>query len=112
MKNTKIILATALAIVSIFFMSSFLIQKSTEKFLRVRTIEETNGVDSKIIIMYEDGKVKEIELEKFHAKNFTSNSKIIHSAINDIASKGYSLVSFSGGNGDIYIINTYLFVKK
>jgi hypothetical protein len=112
MKASKIIIGCSIALLSIFLLSSFLTEHAPQKFLTIRTIEETNGVDSKIIILYEDGRSKEVELEKFHAKNFKSNSKKIHDVVNGIASQGYSLVSHSCGNGDVLIIGTYLFVKK
>lgn len=113
MKTRFKLLILLSAILSFFTLSSFFTQQSGNKYLTIRTIEVINGIwDSKIVIMFEDGKVEEIELEKFRSRNFTDNSKKIHDALNYVAGKGYTLISSSSGNGDAVIITSFIFTKN
>jgi hypothetical protein len=113
MKTKRAILTLSAAALTILLLSSFLKPSAQGKYLTVRTIEVFNGIwDSKIVILYEDGKVEEIELEKFRSRNFTDNSKKIHDAINAVANKGYTLISSSSGTGDAVIISSFIFTRN
>lgn len=110
--NSKLAIA-GLAIISFIFLSSFYKNETPGGFLTVRTFEVSNGIwDSKIIIINENDKVQEIELEKFRNSTITPNSIKIHQTLNSIIKQGYSLVSNTGGTGDAVVYNTYIFTKK
>ncbi len=112
--TTSKLLAAAITLVLIVFVASAFKRTGTgNKYLTIRTIEVFNGLwDSKIVTLYEDGKIEEIELEKFRSRNFSENSKKINDAINNAANKGYTLVSSGGGAGDGVITNSFIFVKN
>ena len=109
-KNRKIQLA--LIAISLFILTSFVTKQTNGGYVIVRTLEVANGIwDSKICIVYEDGKTEEIELQKFRDRTFTPNSIKINEEINKLIGKGYTLVSASSGNGDAVITNTFIFKK-
>lgn len=109
-KKKKIQLAVVA--VSIFILTSFVNLPTSGGLVTVRTIEVANGIwDSKICIVYEDGKTEEIELQKFRDHTFAPNSIKISEVLNKLIGKGYTLVSASSGNGDAVITNTFLFKK-
>ncbi len=110
MKNRKIQLA--LVAISLLILTSFVSQQANGGLVTVRTLEVANGIwDSKICIVYEDGKTEEIELQKFRDHTFSPNSAKINDVLNMLIGKGYSLVSASSGNGDAIITNTFIFKK-
>jgi len=109
-KNRKIQLA--LVAISLFILTSFVSQQTNGGFVTVRTLEVASGIwDSKICIVYEDGKTEEIALEKFRDRTFGPNSVKINEVLNKLIGKGYSLVSASSVNGDAVITNTFIFKK-
>ncbi len=109
-KNRKIQLA--LVAISLLILTSFVSQQTNGGLVTVRTLEVSNGIwDSKICIVYEDGKTEEIELQKFRDHTFSPNSAKINDVLNTLIGKGYSLVSASSGNGDAVITNTFIFKK-
>lgn len=109
-KNRKIQLA--LVAISLLILTSFVSQQTNGGLVTVRTLEVSSGIwDSKICIVYEDGKTEEIELEKFRDHTFSPNSAKINDVLNKLLGKGYSLVSASSGNGDAVITNTFIFKK-
>lgn len=110
MKNRKIQLA--LIAISLLILTSFVSQQTNGGLVTVRTLEVSNGIwDSKICIVYEDGKTEEIELQKFRDHTFSPNSAKINDVLNMLIGKGYSLVSASSGNGDAIMTNTFIFKK-
>lgn len=113
MKTTRTFFIFVVVVAAVILLSSFLTQPSVSgnKYATIRVLEAYTG-DSRIVTIYEDGKVEEIELEHFRQKNFTDNSKKIHDAINAVANKGYQLVSSSSGSGDATIITSFVFTKN
>ncbi len=106
MKTTKALIFSIALILTIMLVSSF--TKATEtKYATMRTVEAAVGGMSKIILVY-DGKTEELELGKGSNSNQTPNTLQINQAMNLLASKGYELVSQSGGD----YISMYSFVKK
>ena len=109
-KNRKIQLA--LIALSLFILTSFVTQQTNGGLVTVRTIEVANGIwDSKICIVYEDGKTEDIELQKFRDHTFNPNSVKINEVLNKLIGKGYKLISASSGNGDAVLTNIFLFQK-
>ena len=110
-KNRKIQLA--LIALALFILTSFATQQTKGSIITVRTIEVANGIwDSKICIVYEDGRTEDIELQKFRDHTFNPNSVKISEVLNRLNGKGYKLISASSGNGDAVLTNTFLFQKQ
>ena len=111
MTITKILVVTTILTTIILLTTAFKRQESgLNKYVTMVTYEaEISKSDSKIIIVYEDDKIEEIELERFRPDNFGSNATKINKALNSLASKGYELVSTTGL--DIHRA-MYTFVKK
>ena len=105
--STKAIISLIVLIPTIVLVSSFTQPASEPQYATLRTIEATVGGMSKIIIVYE-GKTEEFELSKGSSSNQTPNTQAINKGINLLASKGYELVSQSGGD----YISMYSFVRK
>jgi hypothetical protein len=101
---TKLFATTLAIMLVIFLISSFRPSDAGSKYLTLRTWETFD----KMIVIYEDGKTEEFALDKFTAKNFVAVSLKVNQTINNIASKGYELVSSTGGDN----ITTYIFQKK
>ena len=105
MKTTTKALIFAVALIpTLMLISSFTKPASETKYATMRTYE---GGFPKIILIY-DGKTEEIDLGNNSKGNMTSNTLQINQALNTLASKGYDLVSQSGGD----YITIYSFVKK
>lgn len=110
-KHTLLIILITLSGFLIF--SSFLTPQTQNKFLTVKSVESLSGlIDSFILIIDENGKTEEIELEKFRAKNITSNALKLSEIINNKGAKGYELVTATSSGDQYIIVNTYIFVKK
>jgi hypothetical protein len=112
MKTTaiKILAATIVLTGTIFLTTAFKGQESSQnKYASMLTWEAEIGGSSKIIIVYEDNKTEEIELEKFKIGNFTGNTIKVNTAINNLASKGYELISSTGLDTQRAM---YTFIKK
>ncbi len=92
----------ALMLISSFTKS----QAEGAKYATIRTVEAALG-GSRIVLCYE-GKTEELDLDKGTTGNMVPNTLKINAAINLMASKGYELVSQSGGD----YISMYSFVKK
>ena len=106
--TTKFLTATLTLVLIIILTSAFNSQQSNgNKFLTMRTFQAF-GKGSKIMIVYEDGKTEEIELEKYAVDNFLPNTVKINQAINNISNKGYELFSVTGAE----MVSLYTFVKK
>jgi hypothetical protein len=111
MKTTtsKLLVATSAIILIIFLAPSFKTpQTSGNKYLVMRAYEAAMGGGSKIVIVYEDGKTEEQDLDVLKPGNYSPNAVKLAQAINGIANKGYELVSSSSGDYQ----GTYLFTKK
>ena len=65
---------------------------------------------TKIHISYPDGKTEETELSTKGIKDFTENTKSIHSALDKFFSDEYELVSQLSSGGDL--INNYIWIFK
>ncbi len=67
-------------------------------------------INSKIFIVYEDGKTEEVELLPFSEKNEIENLKTINATLNKLKQKGYFLIaqSTSGEQGSVVIDYTLL----
>ena len=107
MTTTTKLIFLILLISAIFLFYSFTKPTTESKYATMRTVEATMGGISKIILVY-DGKTEELELGKGSSSNQIPNTQQINQALNLIASKGYELVSQSGGD----YISMYSFVKK
>jgi hypothetical protein len=108
MKTTRVLTVVISAIAAFFLLTSFLNhQQAQNKYLTLWTTQ--GGLDTKIVIVYEDGNTEEIDLDKFKPSSHTSNAKKINEAINSVANKGYELIAMSGTD---LVTNTYIFVKK
>lgn len=105
--TTKALIFSIALIPTIMLVSSFTKPPTETKYATMRTIEAAMGGMSKIILVY-DGKTEELELSKGSSSNQTPNTLQINQAMNTLASKGYELVSQSGGD----YISMYSFVKK
>ncbi len=103
--STKAIISLIVLIPTIVLVSSFTQPASELQYATLRTTEAIGM--STIIIVYE-GKTEEYELSKGSSSNQKSNTQAINKAINLLTSKGYELVSQSGGD----YISTYSFVRK
>ena len=105
--TTKALIFSIALIPTVMLISSFINPTSEIKYATMRTFEGALGGTSKIILVY-DGKTEELELSKGSVSNQVSNTLQINQALNILSSKGYELVSQSGGD----IISMYSFVKK
>ena len=107
--TTKLLTATLTLVLIIFLTSAFTEQQgSGNKYLTMRIFQAAIGGGSKIMIVYEDGKTEEIELEKYAVGNFLPNTVKINQTINDLSNKGYELFSVTGAE----MLSLYTFVKK
>ena len=88
---------------------------SVNKYATMRVYETSinSGLakSSKIIIVYENGQVEEVKLEGMRLTNSNENIKIINAKVNELATKGYELISVTGYGNDINI-TTYTFKMK
>ena len=108
----KRIILLALIATSLFILTSFVTPQTDGGLVTVRTLEVSNGIwDSKICIVYEDGKTEDVVLQKFRDHTFNPNTVKINEVLNKLIGKGYKLVSSSSGNGDAILTNTFLFQK-
>ena len=100
------------SLICLFCLTSSIVasgQQSSKKYVTMRTFE-SNGPDHQIVIAYEDGSVEQIDLIRpYKIVDFVANLKKINETINNLASKGYELVSTSGTDVQT---TTYVFVKK
>jgi hypothetical protein len=108
--QTPQVMRTVLFLALVIIISSaFISQQSTKnKYLTMRTYQAAVGNGSKILIVYEDGRSEEIELEKYTVSNFLPNTIKINNALNDLSKGGYELVSVTGAE----LVSLYTFVKK
>jgi hypothetical protein len=110
-KTTKTKLVTvAVALTLIIFLTSAFNkqQGGGAKYLTMRTFQAVMGGGSKILIVYEDGKTEEIELEKYSVGNMLPNSVKINQAVNYLSDKGYELSTVTGAETS----SLYVFIKK
>lgn len=108
MNTTKKLLVLSLGLLGITTLAySFKASESNLEYATMRTTEFTLSGQSSIILVYE-GKTEELELDKVSPKNMASNTLKIHQAIGLLSSKGFELVSQSGGD----YISMYTFVRK
>ncbi|MCS6934373.1 MAG: hypothetical protein NZM35_04370 [Chitinophagales bacterium] len=68
-------------------------------------------VNSRIIIVYEDGKVEEVELLPFSEKNVIENMRTIVKTLNKISAQGYLLISQSTSGEQGSLVTDYTFHK-
>jgi hypothetical protein len=108
MNTRKKLIITVLGLAGLFVLStSFTRPESTLEYATMRTVESSLGGQSSIILAYE-GKIEELELDKGSVGNMAGNTQKINQAIRLLASKGFELVSQSGGD----YISMYSFVRK
>ena len=81
-------------------------------YVVVKATEIYGTKPSSLVIIYEDGNIEEIQLNKLDAKKMGVNLLIIQNKLNEIKGKGYKLVSSHGGNSDNIICSTYIFEKE
>lgn len=85
---------------------------SSNGILSLRTSETTIGLgDNSITIVYEDGQVEKAELKKLNTRDMSLNLVTVTEYLNKIKSKGYKLISSTGGTTDNGIMMTYTFEK-
>lgn len=102
-----------------FTLSSFVTNTTTTihkensaGYLMVRVYESAaKHPESKIVIINEEGSVKNVSLEMWSAKTLENNFKKIHTELSKIKDQGYTLISTSGGPNAYGIITTYIFQK-
>lgn len=118
MKKYYLVSSLLIAIAIILTFSSFnssIQQKNNQDteqgYVLVRTTEIYGMMPSSIITIYEDGTVEKEPLKKLNAKTMEENLFSIHSKLNSLRSKGYKLLSATGGTSDNIICTTYLFCK-
>lgn len=92
----------------LFVTTSFKMLGTESKYATMR-VYESNNTKGKIVIVYEDGKMEEIELNIWTFKHMSDNSVKINQTLNNIASKGYDLVAITGTPINVTI---YEFIKK
>jgi hypothetical protein len=115
MENIKKIMAVVGLITITSLLLSFVHnadeQAENEEILIMRVVEASVGTNGSICIVDENGKSEKIELEKI-SKDVTLNMVKINNALNDIAGRGYKLVSTAGGGDNYCVMTTYIFVKN
>ena len=102
MKRKVIITSIALSLAFIM-VSAFKPNNVANKYATIRIYEG----QSKIVMVY-DGKTEELKINKPSPDNIVSNTAKINEVINLMASKGYELISQSGGDSN----HMYTFIKK
>src|SRR5436305_10801594 len=108
MKNRKFQVAV-LALV-LLVLTSFITPQASGGYVTVRTLEVSSFIwDSKITIVYEDGTVEDVPLQRFKYSSLTPNTREINQVQNKLVEKGYTLVSASSGNGDAVLTNMFIF---
>lgn len=105
--STKLTIATFSVSIILLLTSAINQDAGQDKYATLR-ISEAGDSNSKMAVVYENGKIEEFEMDSWGSKTFNSNSLKINQALNMLASKGYDLVSSTGGD---YMTN-YTFVKK
>jgi len=95
----KLLIAT---FVIIFFLTvtAFRSGGSASQFATMTVWELPGGAiyDSKILIIYEDGKTEEIELKASKPNNWVFNKTKIVETLNNMSAKGYELFSVDNSN--------------
>ena len=87
-------------------------QTENDAILTMRVIETTVGAtNNSINIVDENGKLEKISLGK-PSKDLSVNMVKINKTLNDIADRGYKLVSTAGGGDNYVVVTTYTFVRK
>jgi|GEM_PF-4208517 len=102
-----IIIGAALTAI-VLTLSSFAPQETSARYAMMKTYEYAAMYDSKIIIVYENGEVEEIMLEKAKYSNFAINMQKINETLNRLSKKGYKMISSSGE----VTFGCYIFEKK
>jgi hypothetical protein len=103
------IVAFAAGLCAIFSLSSFTSQADGPQYTTMKVLEYSAIYDPRILIVYENGKTEEIDLEKpKNSGNITNNVRKINETLNKLSKKGYHLHSFTGELN----FATYLFEKK
>jgi hypothetical protein len=105
MKTTTKVLLGSLGLIVFLFISFSFVQSDGKSYLIVRTQESAMG-DTKLIIVYENGKTEEQEIGRM--KEFIPNAVKINQVFNKLGAQGYELVSSTGGD----ILSTFTFVKR
>ena len=71
------------------------------------------GYASNIEIIYPDGTVERIEMQKIKVNNGGVNNKTIAKTLNEMGAKGYKLISIGSlGPGDLGHHTNYVFIKE
>jgi hypothetical protein len=117
MKKTnllKILLVfSAVAAAVCFFSFKKYTPEGGAKYATMRTFEGFGLYESKIVIVYADGKSDEIALATIKQKNVVDNLTKINNALNDLNSKGYKpLFASSELVNDYGVVTTYTLEKQ
>jgi hypothetical protein len=113
MKKTTLISTLSIALltgIAIVFMS-FTSSTKENKIIVVRTFETINAPGANISITDGIEISQKVPLDILR-KNGDDNILKIATALNDIKSKGYTLVSSNSSGGDGFIITNYVFEKE
>lgn len=92
--------------------NNFVNDTPSEGYAILRTTEIYGMKPSSMVTIYEDGTVETVKLNKLNASKMEENLLVVHSKVAEIAGKGYTLVSTTGGNSDNVICTTYIFKKN
>ncbi|MBK9284052.1 MAG: hypothetical protein IPM51_06990 [Sphingobacteriaceae bacterium] len=107
--RTRICIMLATLILTIIITTSFKAGGEAPKYATIRVVEAGTVISGsgRIIIIYE-GKSEDIPLDKPTPNNSAVIATKINKAINELAGKGYELVTQSGGD----YVTTYTLIKK
>jgi hypothetical protein len=109
-----------LCAIAVFFPKNVMAQKQANTgYLLMRVFDSNKYVasgniyiNSKIFIVYEDGKLETIELLPFSEKNEVENLKKIGNTLNEIKKKGYLLMSATTTGEQGALVTDYVFLKQ
>jgi hypothetical protein len=114
-KTTYSILITACLVAGFFLFNSFKTDAGVNptRYLTLKVVEQPGLMaNSFMVTVDEDGKFEETLFEKFKVDNITPNTIKVNATINDIAKKGYDLMSHTSNAIGGLLIDTYTFTKK
>ena len=115
MKALVFIAATMLSLLS----SPAAAQKNTGGYALMRVFDcnkavglGTGYITARILIVYEDGKTEEVELQHYSEKTELDNLKKVNEVLNKMKAAGYFLIAQSTTGDQGALITDYTFMKQ